>query len=218
MRTWQFCLALPVLAFTATASIADVCDYRPSAVAGDFLTGLATGVASVASTAGVALKGAGFYTLAHATTNATMLASTAGGVSAAGTVGIMGGTGGLIGGTASVLMAPAMIVAAGATAAGTVVYEGGCYFFGPKEGLVDDFDEVLSHLTALSSITDIDQFSIYSPPDDPTRIGIFIKNSDGSAYHYLVDELYIQDGVVMHRRFFGDRAIIDVMNGFAVLP
>jgi len=212
-KSW---FSLPVLTLTASTSLADVCDYRPSAVAGDFVAGVATGVAAVASTAGVALKGAGFYTLANATTNATMLASTAGGASAAGTVGIMGGTGGVIGGTASVLMAPAVIVAAGAAAAGTVVYEGGCYFFGPTEGLIDDFDEVVSQLTTFASITDLDQFSIYIPPDEPTRVGIFIKNSDGSAQYYLVADLYIQDGMVMERQFFGDRAIIDLANGFAV--
>ena len=56
-----------------------------------------------------------------------MLGSTAGGASAAGTVGIMGGTAGAIGTTSAVLMAPAFIITGAAIATAVAAYEGSCY-------------------------------------------------------------------------------------------
>ena len=59
---------------------AGVCDYRPSNLLGGLRTGgIATAGAGVAAM-GVGAKVAGFYTLTHAVTGATMLGSTAGGV------------------------------------------------------------------------------------------------------------------------------------------
>ena len=54
--------------------------------------------------AGVGMKAAGFYTLKHSVTGATMLASKLAGSSAAGTIGIIAGTGKGIGIVAAGLM------------------------------------------------------------------------------------------------------------------
>lgn len=79
---------------TATLSgpaMADICAYKPSRLIGAGTTGvISTGSASLAAV-GLSMKAAGFYTLTYAASGAAMLASTAGGASAAGTVGIMGG-------------------------------------------------------------------------------------------------------------------------------
>ena len=75
----------------------------------DYKAGVATALGASGAAAGVGMKAAGFYTVTHAVTGSTMLASTLGGASDAGTVGIIGGTAGLIGGTAAVLMSPLFI-------------------------------------------------------------------------------------------------------------
>lgn len=53
--------------------------------------------------------------------------STAGGVSAAGTVRIMGGTAAAIGTVGAALMSPFVILPAALVAGGVGIYEGGCY-------------------------------------------------------------------------------------------
>lgn len=118
-----------LVSFSASA---EVCEYTPSKMVGGVVTGsVATGAATTAA-AGIGMKAAGFYTLTHAVTGATMLASTAGGVSAAGTVGIMGGTAGAIGTAGAVLMSPFFIVPAAIVAGGVAAYEGGCYLANRK--------------------------------------------------------------------------------------
>ncbi|SDY18352.1 hypothetical protein [Nitrosomonas sp. Nm58] len=120
-----FCLFL----FTSMMQIAvaDVCEYTPRNLIGAGTSGsVATGAAATTA-AGIGMKAAGFYILPHATTGATMLASTAGGASAAGTVGIMGGTAGAIGTVSAVLMSPFVITSAAITALGIGIYEGVCY-------------------------------------------------------------------------------------------
>ena len=82
---------------------------------------------AAAATAAAGLKAAGFYAITSAATGATMLGSAAGGVSAAGTVGIMGGTAGTVGTVAAALMFPFVIVPAAVVAGGVGVYEAGCY-------------------------------------------------------------------------------------------
>lgn len=78
-----FCGALVVMAASGSA-FADFCDHTPSKMIGGkkgaaLSSFTATGAAATAA-AGVGLKALGFYTLPHAVTGATMLASTAGGV------------------------------------------------------------------------------------------------------------------------------------------
>lgn len=117
----------------ATA-IAEVCDYRPSSVIGGFGAGSVATGAGATAVAGAGLKAAGFYTLAHSVTGATMLGSAAGGASAAGTVGIMGGTAGVVGSVAGALMSPFVIIPAAVVASGVAAYEGGCYIADKKRG------------------------------------------------------------------------------------
>ena len=124
------CCALVVM-FASSSAFADVCDHTPSKMIGGkkgaaASAATATGAGATAA-AGVGLKAAGFYTLPHAVTGATMLGSAAGGASAAGTVGIMGGTAGVLGTVAGALMSPFVIIPAAVVATGIAAYEGGCY-------------------------------------------------------------------------------------------
>lgn len=125
-----FCVALVVIGASSSA-FADFCDYTPSKIIGGkkgaaVSSAVATG-ATATAIAGAGLKAAGFYILPHAVTGATMLGSTAGGASAAGTVGIMGGTAGAIGTVSGALMSPVVIIPAAVVATGITAYEGGCY-------------------------------------------------------------------------------------------
>lgn len=128
----QKLIASVVLSALSQVVVAAVCDHTPSKLIGAGVAGsVATGAGATAA-AGIGLKAAGFYTLTHAVTGATVLASTAGGVSAAGTVGIMGGTAGAIGTVGAVLMSPFIIVPAVIVAGGVAVFEGGCYIAAKK--------------------------------------------------------------------------------------
>jgi len=124
--------------FIATLSLATLpvqagpCDYSPSKLIGAGATGVSAAIAGATAAAGASLKAAGFYTITHAVTGATMLASTAGGASAAGTVGILGGTAGAIGTAGAVLMSPFVIIPGVIVAGGVATYEGACYLANEK--------------------------------------------------------------------------------------
>lgn len=119
-----------ILAISGQAAVAGVCDYKPSNLIG---TGgsaaVAAGSGAIAG-AGSAGTAAGLYTITHATSGAVMLGSTAGGASAAGTVGIMGGTAGTGAAVMGVVLNPFVWVPAAVTAVGVGVLEGGCYLAG----------------------------------------------------------------------------------------
>jgi len=83
-------VVLLVTSFLTFPATAEICDHTPSKLIGAGWTGSVATGAGATATAGVGMKAAGFYTFTHAVTGATMLGSTAGGASAAGTVGIMG--------------------------------------------------------------------------------------------------------------------------------
>jgi hypothetical protein len=86
-----FSTAAVLAALSAQPLLANICDNRPSAWIGTGGTvAVAAGGGATAGIVGTA-SAAGLYTIPHAITGATMLGSTAGGASAAGTVGIMGG-------------------------------------------------------------------------------------------------------------------------------
>lgn len=120
-----------IAGFISHTAFAGVCEYTPSKmIKGSSTTGIVIGAKSAvtgAAVVGAGMKAAGFYTLTHSVTGATMLASTASGSSAAGTIGIIGGTGGGVGAVSAIIMSPLFIVPAAITAVGVVLYEGGCH-------------------------------------------------------------------------------------------
>jgi len=118
------CLSALVLFSIRPALAEGICDYKPSS----FISGAITAGTGATAAAGAGLKGAGFYTLTHGVTGATMLGSTAGGVSAAGTAGILGGTAGVIGSVAAVLMSPVTIGVGVVIGVGASATEAYCYF------------------------------------------------------------------------------------------
>ena len=194
-----------MLCSTATAeeTRADkVCSFRPSVLLGDSGATAVAGSGAVVAGAGIGAKAAGFYTLTHAATGATMLGSTAGGASAAGTVGIMGGTGAGIGSIVAFVTAPATIIAAAVTAVAVACYEGACYFADER---ITEFDEVLAMMQNISENSDPERFiTLYDEENSAWMIRVL--GADGFE-SYKVENLYVVNGVLMHRDWFKNTTI-----------
>ena len=190
---WQVTKSGSVSAWKATKSGTDIawektklgaenaCNYRPSNLIGGGATGAAATAGAATAAAGIGAKAAGFYTLTHAATGMTMRGSTAGGVSAAGTVGIMGGTAGVVGTIGSIIMAPATIITGAVVGSATIAFESACYFSIER---LDDPALIMSVLDNLAMHSDKDYFEL-------------IKSSDG-AYIYVASEVD-PNGKVMER-------------------
>ncbi|MFA7434389.1 MAG: hypothetical protein WCZ72_11855 [Gemmobacter sp.] len=186
-------LAALLPAAIATGASAAACDYRPSHLIGGGGTGAAIATGGAVAGAGTAVKAAGFYTLTHAATGATMLGSTAGGASAAGTVGIMGGTAGVVGTAAAIITAPVTIIGAAAVAVGTAGFEGVCYYLDER---VTDYGEVLAVLRNLHSHADNEYFQLVEFPGASRDAIVRIKIGEGQYDTYRVRDLYIANGVL----------------------
>ncbi|WP_169701350.1 hypothetical protein [Planktomarina temperata] len=184
---------------TKSGSVA-ACGYRPSNLIGGAGTGAAATAATATAAAGVGAKAAGFYTLTNAITGATMLGSTAGGVSAAGTVGIMGGTAGAIGTIGAVLMAPVTIVTGAVIGGGTAVFEGACYFAVDR---LDDPELIMAVVQNLALQSDANYFELVDEADGAATIYVATEvEANGKVMErtkYSVDKLYIEDGVLRHK-------------------
>ena len=198
----QFSKKLVFIAFVAfnpNTSFAGACDYRPSNLMGGIGTGTAVATGGAVAAVGTGAKAAGFYTLTHAVTGATMLGSTAGGASAAGTVGIMGGTAGAVGTIASVVMAPATIIAGAVLGAGVAAYEGACYFTVERVDDPEVIDGIITNLTQNSdpeflrrvTISGDEYLMIASDHDEEMRAVEWKQ--------YRLSKLYIEEGILKHR-------------------
>jgi hypothetical protein len=194
-------LLLTGLLSVSTQAFGDVCDYRPSSLIGG-AGASAVGVAGAgAAAAGVGAQAAGFYTLTHAVTGLTMLGSTAGGASAAGTVGIMGGTAGAVGTIAAVIMAPATIITGAVVGVGVSAYEGACYFTVER---VEDDDVILGIVSNLASNSDSRYLKLISDNGAPILLIADKHDDEGEAIewsNYPVTDLYIEEGVLRFRKW-----------------
>jgi len=180
------------------AASASICDYRPSNLLGGAGAGAAVTTGGAVAAVGVGAKAAGFYTLTHAVTGATMLGSAAGGASAAGTVGIMGGTAGLVGTAASILMAPVTIISGAVIGGGIAVYEGGCYFAVERTTNPEVIDEILQNLTANA---DPERLRLAQDGEEQLLLIANSRDSEGRALNwdkYKVSNLYIEEGMLKH--------------------
>ena len=124
-------LSAAAVIVAAQMASAGVCDNKPSAWVGSAGLAAITAITGGATGAGAVGKAAGLYALTHATSGAVMLGSTAGGASAAGTVGIMGGTAGTaVAYGMSYLLMPAVLVSFAGATIGHTAWEGACYLAG----------------------------------------------------------------------------------------
>ncbi|WP_143529905.1 hypothetical protein [Salibaculum halophilum] len=172
---------------------AEICDYKPSKLAGQTVTSAAAAAGGSAAAAGAGLKAAGYYTLVHSASGLTMLGSTAAGASAAGTTGIIAGSAGFGATVASVVTAPVTIVAGAVTLVGVGAFEGACYF--QVERINDPFQ--IKRILESVAIND-PAISISDKNDGPELVLDF---EDGTE-RYMIRDLYIADGNLKHRDWF----------------
>lgn len=204
-------IAISFLALSVgSISSAEVCDYRPSELVGVGTTASVGTAAAGVATVGAVAKVAGFYTLTHAVTGATMLGSTAGGISAAGTVGIMGGTAGVIGTMAAVITAPVTIIAAVVVGTGIAIYEGSCYFADER---ITDYDQVLGIIRGVAASAEPEYFKLHPEAKDENAPRIEIYNGE-QWDTYELENLYIVNGLLMHRDWGKNTTIGRVGIGF----
>ena len=195
----KFLVSLAIGTFgilTANAALADVCDYKPSALIGGASAMTAATATGTLTGAGIGMKAAGYYTLVHAGSGLTMLGSTAAGASAAGTVGILAGTGGVLGAVGGFIMAPITLIVGGATLAVGGAYEGVCYFY--VERVTDPYHvrQIIENVALLDPMIEI----VLSPDGDAMRI-----KTDEGFEDYVLRNLYIADGDLMFRKRFLDK-------------
>lgn len=206
LRGWVLSVSRKVLVcvaafLAAPRADAEICEYRLSSLLG---TTAATGVGAVSRTLAVsplAFEGAGFYLIAHSTSGAIMIGSTAAGTSAAGTVGIIGGTGSGLGAAVAVVTSPFVTVPAAVAALATAGLEVGCYFQDER------IDDPVMIYTLLQSI-------VAGAP--ATQIGLFILSNEiwlrvadetGTQQVFRVRDLYLVNGELMHRDWFTNSSL-----------
>ncbi|MBP0481808.1 hypothetical protein [Sagittula salina] len=133
---------------------------------------------------------AGYYTLVHASSGLTMLASTAAGASAAGTTGIIAGTSGAVGGAAAVLMAPATVIAGALAAVGVGGYEGVCWFYVDRITDQNEVNQIVESIASRDPYVTIEGWG--------DKRSMVIREGD-NVDSYRMNKLYIADGMLKHR-------------------
>jgi len=179
-----------IVSLLSTSANAEVCDYRPSTLAGKAVTAVGTSVVGGSVATGVGMQAAGYYTLVHAGSGLTMLGSTAAGASAAGTVGIIGGSAGFIGTAGAILMAPVTIVVGAVTVIGVGAFEGVCFF--KVERVTDPYEvrEIIESVVLQDDALNI----VNTDQGDALKITVL-----GESSLYTLRKLYIADGELMYR-------------------
>jgi len=201
VTAWEATKSGSAVAWEKTKSGSETaCGYRPSNLIGGMGAGAAATAGTATAAAGIGAKAAGFYTLTHAVTGATMLGSTAGGASAAGTVGIMGGTAGAVGTIGAVLMAPATIIAGAVIGGGTAIFEGACYFAIDR---LDDPELINAVLQNLALHSNAEYFELVEDPAGNASIYVATEvEANGKVMKrtkYSTEKLYIEEGVLKHK-------------------
>lgn len=200
-------LSLLLAGSLPSAADAQICDYRLSELLGGGGASVVATGGTVVATVGPALSAAGFYTLTHSVTGLTMLGSTAGGASAAGTVGIMGGTAGIVGSVVAVLTAPVTVIIGAVAAVGVIGSEGICYF---QDERITEFADVLFVIRQVADSANPEFFSLVisqdSGPNDSAEVYIMVYDGTSMA-RYDVRNLYIVNGVLMNRDWLRNTTI-----------
>ncbi len=142
----------------------------------------------------------GLYFIPHATSGTLMLGSTLAGTSAAGTMGIIGGSG-FAASVLAIVTAPLTLIAAAGTTVAVGGLEVGCYFVDER---INDYDQVLKVLVVVSQTADEKLFKLFNVSEQEaaetgTESRVRIPEADGTFGFYYVRNLYIVNGVLMHR-------------------
>lgn len=192
----RLCLAPLLLALSAAPAAAAVCDYRPSRLVGDTVAGAADLAGGVVDR----VADGGFYTLVNTTSGLTLLGTKLGAATSS-TVGLIEGAGGA-GGVASVVLNPTVWVPALIVVAGGAGYEATCALFVDER--ITEYDAVLQVMRDFQAHSDPAYFRLEENTLNPF---IEVYDEAGKRHSYLIEDLYIVDGMLKHRSWGPNRRI-----------
>jgi len=198
-------ILLAALVLAAPSVQADICDFRPSVLAGKAgkVAKSTAGTIGAVTAEGVRVMGA--YTLENPVSGVSMIGS---GVSSAAAAGgsIASGAGGAVGTATALATAPVTIAVAGLTAMALGGYEGACYF---RTDRITDTDEILYIVSNLAANSDPTRFSLIAAGSGYVTLQgrdaiartdkVRIASAGVGPFLFDVEDLYIVDGVLMHR-------------------
>lgn len=184
---------------------ADLCDFRPSLLASKAGQAAKTTAGAVASVATEGVRAVGVYTLENPVSGISMISTGVSSAAAAGSS-VAAGAGGALTTASAVATAPVTIAVAGLTAVALGSYEGVCYF---RQERITDYDEILYIVSNLSANSDPTMFRLI--PEGTDYVTLKGRNAIASddkvriaatgvgPFIFDVKNLYITDGVLMHR-------------------
>lgn len=196
-----------IAAFTlaAASAQADVCDFRPSILAGKAGQAAKTTAGAVADVATEGVRAVGAYTLENPVSGVSMIGSAVSSATAAGSS-VAAGAGGAVSTATAIATAPVTIAVAGLTAVALGGYEGACYFRAER---ITDPDEILYIVSNLAANSDPTMFALIPDGSDYTTLKgrpaiartdkVRIAAAGVGPFIFDVENLYIADGVLMHR-------------------
>lgn len=194
-----------LLILASQPSLAAICDYRPSIVAGKVGSATRSATGTVTGLAGKGVQAAGAYTLQHPQTGMSMIGTAVSSATAA-SASMASGASGALGTAAAIATAPVTILIAGATAAVMGGYEGACYLGDER---ITDTVEITAILQNLSDNSDPTLFALipwgaaYNDGAGKTVIAdqarIKVASPDSVPAFYDIANLYIVNSVLMNR-------------------
>lgn len=184
---------------------ADVCDFRPSILAGKAGQAAKTTAGTIASAATDTVRAVGVYTLENPVSGVSMISTGVSSAAAAGSSAAAGASGAMATATA-IVTAPVTIAVAGLTAVALGSYEGVCYL---RQERITEYDEILYIVSNLSANSDPTMFRLI--PEGTEYVTLKGRNAIAGEdkvriaaagvgpFIFDVRKLYITDGVLMHR-------------------
>lgn len=198
-------ILLAALLAAPTLVQADICDFRPSILAGKAGQAAKATAGAVASAATETVRAVGVYTLENPVSGVSMISSGVSGAAAAGSS-VAAGAGGAMTTATAIATAPVTIAVAGLTAVALGSYEGACYL---RQERITDYDEILYIVSNLSANSDPTMFRLIPKGTEYVTLKgrnalanedkVRIAAAGVGPFLFDVKKLYIVDGVLMHR-------------------
>ncbi|GGC15402.1 hypothetical protein GCM10011363_34850 [Marivita lacus] len=198
-------ILIAALTLVAQAATADVCDYRPSILAGKAGQAAKSTAGTVASVTTEGIRAVGTYTLENPVSGVSMISTGLSSVTAAGTS-LATGAGGAATAAGAIVTAPVTLAVAGLTAVALGGYEGVCHF---QVERITDYDEILYIVSNLSANSDPTMFTLIREGSPyvtlrgrdaiATANKVRVASTGIGPFIFDVENLYIADGTLMHR-------------------
>lgn len=184
---------------------ADVCDFRPSVLVSKAGQAAKATAGSIALATSQTVRAVGVYTLENPVSGLSMISTGVNSAAAAGSSVAAGASGAMTTATA-IVTAPVTITVAGLTAVALGSYEGACYL---RQERITDYDEIRYIVSNLSANSDPTMFRLIPKGAEYVTLKgrnalagedkVRIAAAGVGPFLFDVKNLYIVDGVLMHR-------------------